>query len=161
MRIVLGVLLFLARECNQEAGRCGHAASQYSAATPEVSFADVVPRLLTLHEELFVGHNWLVRMAGPAMLNVGLIIGDTDHQTRNAHAPGFGAKAAPSIPRTSSKPGQALLPPTAAFANSIVHAVSRYRLRPHRSKAVHQMAADNLWRGNDPPARRALDACHI
>src|ERR1019366_2163503 len=58
-----------------------------SAAAAEAALADGVAGVLALHEELLVGHHRLIRMGRPAVLDVGLIIGDADHQTGRAHRP--------------------------------------------------------------------------
>src|SRR5450756_1651955 len=60
-----------------------------STAAAEAALAESVAGVLTLHEEFFVRHDRLARMRLPAMLHVGLIIGNADHQTRGAHRPFF------------------------------------------------------------------------
>jgi len=65
----------------------GRAVRMSSAAAAEAALADGVAGVLPLHEELLVGHHRLIRMGRPAMVDVGLIIGDADHQTGRAHRP--------------------------------------------------------------------------
>src|SRR6266481_156843 len=60
-----------------------------STAAAEAALADSVASVLALHEEFFVRHDRLVRMRLPAMLHVGLIVGNADHQTRGAYRPFF------------------------------------------------------------------------
>jgi hypothetical protein len=50
-----------------------------STAAAEAALADSVASVLALHEEFFVCHDRLVRMRLPAMLHVGLIVGNADH----------------------------------------------------------------------------------
>src|SRR5664279_5851870 len=60
-----------------------------STAAPEAALAESVASVLALHEEFFVRHDRLVRMRLSTMLHVGLIVGNTDHQTCSAYRPFF------------------------------------------------------------------------
>jgi hypothetical protein len=65
----------------------GRTARMNSTATAEAALADGVAGVLALHEEFLVGHHRLIRMGHPAMLDVGLIIWDPNHQTGRAYRP--------------------------------------------------------------------------
>src|ERR1019366_8414013 len=58
-----------------------------SAATSEPSLADGVTRFLTFHEEFFVGHDGLAGVVGLPVLDVGVVVGNTDHEAGRAHRP--------------------------------------------------------------------------
>src|SRR6516164_3223739 len=57
------------------------------AAAPKATLADGITRLLALAEELHVGHNRLVRVVGPPVRNVRVVIGNADHQARRSCGP--------------------------------------------------------------------------
>jgi len=59
------------------------------AAAAKAALANGVARVLALNEEFFVSHDRLARMRLPAMLHVGLIVGNADHQARGAYRPFF------------------------------------------------------------------------
>ena len=59
----------------------------FSAATSKSPFADGVTRFLTFNEEFIVGHEDLPGMIGLPVLDVGVVVGDADHETRRAHRP--------------------------------------------------------------------------
>src|SRR6476660_951715 len=58
-----------------------------SAATPESTLADGITRLLALPEELHIRHDRLVRMVGSPMRDVGVVVGNADHQARRSSGP--------------------------------------------------------------------------
>jgi hypothetical protein len=71
-----------------------------SATPAKFAFAHGVASVLAFSEKFFVGHNWFSRMVGASMFDVGLIVGNSDHQasglcchtengsnTRHGHVP--------------------------------------------------------------------------
>jgi hypothetical protein len=52
-----------------------------SAAASEPTPSDSITGVLAFAEERLIGHDRVVRMECPLVLDVGLIVGDPDHQT--------------------------------------------------------------------------------
>ena len=59
------------------------------AASAEPTIAGAVPSVLAVSEELLIAHNALVRMAGAAVLDIRLIVGDADHEAGGSNGPLF------------------------------------------------------------------------
>src|SRR6516162_10570581 len=57
------------------------------ATAPEPTFPDGITRLLALPEELHIRHDRLVRMVGSPMRDVGVVVGNADHQARRSSGP--------------------------------------------------------------------------
>ena len=53
-----------------------------SAAPADLALAEGVARILTFPEKFLIGHDGLAGMFCAAMLQIRLIVGDTDHETR-------------------------------------------------------------------------------
>src|SRR6516164_2557167 len=65
------------------------------AAAAEPTLADGITRLLAFAEKLHIGHDWLVRMVGSPMRDVGFVVGNADHQPRGSCGPVDGCARRP------------------------------------------------------------------
>src|SRR5262249_60076564 len=97
------------------------------AAAPEATFPDGITRLLALTEELHIRHDRLLRMVGSPMRDVGVVVGNADHQARRSSGPIDGRARRPPgaieqvlqgrhrhLPRPS-RPARVPPPPPAAW----------------------------------------------
>src|SRR5262249_46753606 len=57
------------------------------AAAAEPPLADGITRLLTLPEELHIGHDRLIRMVGSPMRYIRVVVGNADHQVGRSPGP--------------------------------------------------------------------------
>src|SRR5262249_31641291 len=138
----------------QSWGPAGPPRASLLAAASEPALADGIAGLLAFAKELHVAHDRLAGMLGPPVRDVGLVVGDADHQRRRRRGPlGGGARR---LPRAIEQVLQVRLAPPPHL-----HRRTRPRSRSPADWPVPSRCSSrrrSRWRS--PPARTLPTAPH-